>query len=61
MEKNTTSVLLPKKGTTSYTHSRKVKAKNEPSQQTINNILNYSRALKVEKRNSGEDVEYIAN
>lgn len=61
MEKNTTTVLLPKKGKTSDNHSRKVKAKNEPSDQVISNILNYSKALKVEKRKAGGDVEYIAN
>ena len=61
MEKNTPLVLLPKKGITSYTSLRMVKAKNGPSQGVIYNILNYSRALKVEKSKGGEDVEYIAN
>lgn len=61
MEKNTSLVLLPGKGKTSNTPVSKVKAEEEPSQLAINNILNYSRALKVEKRKSGDDVEYIAN
>ena len=62
MEKNTSLVLLPKKGKSPDTYARKMTAKEGPSQQVLNNILNYSRALKVEKRPKGNDfVEYIIN
>jgi hypothetical protein len=62
----TTTILLPKKGTEnsvqqSATEKQDVKQA-EPSRQTIQNILNYSKALRVEKSDSISDyIEYLGN
>lgn len=61
MGKITSLVLLPGSGKTSGTSMPKIKAADEPSELVIKNILNYSRALKVEKTSKGKAVEYIAN
>jgi len=62
MEKNTFLVPVPPKGSSSNTSVPQVIRQEEPSLQTIQNILNYSKALKVHKRPKGKDfIEYLAN
>jgi hypothetical protein len=62
MEKNTFLVPVPPKGSSTDTPLPQVKKPEEPSLLTIQNILNYSKALKVHKRPKGYDfIEYLAN
>lgn len=66
MQKNTISTLNPNQGTADAAPKsvpKKGKKKlAEPSQRTIENILNYSKALRVEPKADGNDfVEYVAN
>ena len=57
MKKNTHHVLVPANDSTP-----KVKKNEEPSRMVIENILNYSKALKVEQCRDGRNfVEYIIN
>jgi hypothetical protein len=62
MEKNTFLALISSKGSSSDTAVPQMIKKIEPSSETIQNILNYSKALKVHKRSKGKDfIEYLAN
>jgi|GEM_PF-1157474 hypothetical protein len=66
MQKNTISTLNPNTGAAESAPLSVPKKgdKNlaEPSKRTIENILNYSKALHVEPKADGEDfVEYVAN
>jgi hypothetical protein len=62
MGKNTFLAPVPPKGSSTDTTVPQVIKTAEPSIQTIQNILNYSRALKVHKRSKGKDfIEYLAN
>jgi hypothetical protein len=66
MQKNTIPTLNPKTGAAeSAPKSVPKKAKKklaEPSKRTIENILNYSKALHVEPKADGKDfIEYVAN
>lgn len=62
MGKITSLVLPPGSGKTPADFIPREKGQDEPSNETINNILNYSKALKVEKSSKGKDfIEYIAN
>jgi hypothetical protein len=66
MQKKTTTLLLPQHGTDSsvrLTASELNEQKlAEPSHQTIENILNYSKALNVEpSKVTGRFIEYLGN
>jgi hypothetical protein len=62
MEKNTSLVLLSDSGISINTPHFEKKDEVTPSEQTIKNILNFSKALKVEQCKDGEIfVEYTAN
>lgn len=62
MDKNTLLVSLPKSINSVNTSSAEKKDELSPSTEVINNILNYSKALKVEQCKDGENfVEYITN
>jgi hypothetical protein len=62
MEKNTFLVPIPSKGNSNDTPLPQVNKVEVPSLQTIQNILNYSKALKVHKRPKAYDfIEYLAN
>jgi hypothetical protein len=60
MEKNTHPILLPSHAVAQNQDLKMKEA--EPSRLVIENILNYSRALKVKKGRHGKGfIEYIAN
>ncbi|HXB13494.1 MAG TPA: hypothetical protein VNZ45_16015 [Bacteroidia bacterium] len=62
MEKNTFLASVPPKGSSTDTTVPQIIKEALPSLQTIQNILNYSKALKVHKRSKGKDfIEYLAN
>ncbi|HTB07254.1 MAG TPA: hypothetical protein VK806_09900 [Bacteroidia bacterium] len=66
MQKKTTPFLLPQSGTdTSVRHTAAElngQKLSEPSRQTIENILNYSKALRVESSEiTGGFIEYLGN
>ena len=66
MQKKTTPFLLPQHGTESsvrLTASELNEQKlAEPSQQSIENILNYSKALEVKRSKViGDFIEYLGN
>ncbi len=62
MDKNTLLVSLPESLNSLNTSSAEKKDELSPSQEVINNILNYSKALKVEQYKDGKNfVEYITN
>jgi hypothetical protein len=62
MRKSTTLALLPGSGKPSKASLPKVKEQDGPSELTIQNILNYSKALRVSKPIKGKEfIEYIAN
>ena len=62
MDKNTLLFSLPKSLNSVNTSSAEKKDELSPSQEVINNILNYSKALKVEQCKDGKNfIEYITN
>lgn len=65
MQKNTTIILSSNPEHVSHAAEKPSKKNNresEPSRQTIQNILNYSKSLKVEPKADGKDfIEYVAN
>lgn len=62
MEKNTLLVSSPKSINSINTASAEKKGELDPSAEVINNILNYSKALKVEQCKDGKNfIEYITN
>ena len=64
MQKNTTSILSSNQEHVAHA-PRKSKKNNRkeagPSKQTIQNILNFSKALNVEEKSDGGFIEYIKN
>ena len=62
MEKNTTLVSLSKSNLLFEPSRVEVNNEQGPSEQTLLNILNYSKALKVEERKDSDGfIEYITN
>lgn len=62
MDKNTPLVLSPKSNDSFNTSRTEKQDESLPSAAVINNILNYSKALKVEQcKDSKNFVEYITN